>query len=111
MPQIDRQQVYSKHSGHCAYCGKTIQFSDMQVDHIISRHMGGTNNIKNLNPSCGRCNHYKRSGDLEYFRTLLITLEERLRDIYIFKVAEDYGIVKIQKFDGIFYFEKVKEAQ
>jgi hypothetical protein len=30
-----------------------------------------------------------------------------VRDIYICKVAEDYGIMEIKEWDGKFYFEKV----
>ena len=32
-----REQVYNKYYGHCAYCGKEIQYKDMQLDHLIPR--------------------------------------------------------------------------
>ncbi len=32
--KIDRQQVYDKCDGHCAYCGVEITLKQMQVDHI-----------------------------------------------------------------------------
>ena len=63
--------------------------------------------IENYHPSCRRCNHYKRANSLELFREYLKTIHSRLNDIYIFKVALDYGVVKINQFDGEFYFEKV----
>ena len=28
-----RQQVYEKYGGHCAYCGRQIEYKEMQVDH------------------------------------------------------------------------------
>lgn len=107
-----RQKVYNKYNGHCAYCGREITIKEMQVDHIIPKIFFSDNgkdvreDIYNLNPTCRRCNHYKRAGSLEYFRSLLITLHERIMQNYICKVALDYGIINITKFDGTFYFEK-----
>ncbi len=103
--------VYNMYDGHCAYCGKNIDFKDMQVDHIKPKRMGGMDDIKNFNPACRQCNHYKRAGSLVYFRSLLITLHNRVRDIYICKVAEDYRIIKVEPWDGTFYFEKLREVE
>jgi len=38
---------------------------------------------------------------------MLKTLHKRVMDIYICKVAEDYGIIKVEPWDGKFYFERV----
>lgn len=115
MKQSIRQQVHIKYGGHCAYCGKKIAYKDMQVDHIIPKIYGevtghNVDTIENYNPSCRRCNHYKRGESLDNFRLLLKTLHERTQKIYINKVAEDYGIIKIQPFDGLFYFERLQHA-
>jgi len=112
MRRSDRQRVYDKYKGHCAYCGKVIDMKSMQVDHILPRcryhfiKTGDLNAMENLNPSCRRCNHYKRSSTLEGYRRRLITLAERLQKVYIYNVALDYGIVQERIFDGKFYFEK-----
>lgn len=112
MTKEKRIQVYNKYGGHCAYCGKAIEYKDMQVDHIWPQHMmtlidkEKMNHIDNLNPSCRHCNHYKRGESLESFRQMLKTLHERVRKIYICKVAEDYGIIEIKPWDGKFYFER-----
>ncbi len=34
MTKAKRFQVYNKYGGRCAYCGKKIEYKDMQVDHI-----------------------------------------------------------------------------
>lgn len=111
---INRQQVHDKYDGHCSYCGKVISIKDMQVDHIIPRgHKWNKNeyidSIDNLNPACRRCNHYKRAHTLEFFREMIKTIHQRVRDIYICKVAEDYEIIEIKEWDGKFYFERVGE--
>lgn len=125
--KIDRQKVYEKYEGHCAYCGREIKFKEMQVDHIIPKselkyhfkvtpppgHESVYNKIEkkimsfeNLMPSCRLCNHYKRSQSLEEFRITIKTLNERLGKIYIFRVAMNFGIVETKWWDGLFYFEK-----
>ena len=101
-----RQQVYYKYGGRCAYCGREIIFKDMQVDHIFPQRMGGTSDIKNLNPSCRRCNHYKRAYRLERYRELILKLHTKVQDIYLCKTAEDYGIITVKEWDGVFYFER-----
>ena len=102
-----RTLVHAKYDGHCAYCGKIIRVSEMQVDHIVPKNQGGTNDIGNLNPACRRCNHYKRGGNPEYLRWLLRGLLDRLDKIYIYKVAKDYGMISETPFDRKFYFEKL----
>ncbi len=108
MTKKERDEVYQKYNGHCAYCGKKIEFGEMQVDHIKSKRSGGENDLENYNPSCRRCNHYKRSLDLEKFRAYIKTLHERIAKDYIVKVGLDFGIVKLKPFDGTFYYEKIE---
>ena len=104
-----REIIHTKYDGHCAYCGKKITIKQMQIDHIVPLRSGGTNEIENLNPSCSRCNHYKRADSLKMFREMLRTLHERVLKIYICKVADDYNIINITPFDGVFYFEKLTQ--
>jgi 5-methylcytosine-specific restriction endonuclease McrA len=113
-----RNEIYNKYNGHCAYCGKAIEYKDMQVDHVVPKRAHplytkdiNINDISNYNPSCRRCNHYKRTHSLELFRHMLKTIQERIRGIYICKVAEDYGIIKVEPWDGKFYFERKREAE
>lgn len=106
MNKIDRIKVHEKYGGHCAYCGKEITLSEMQVDHMEPKRIGGADTFENYNPACRRCNHYKRGGNIEYLRKMLKTAHERLNKDYLFNVALDYGIVEVKEFDGKFYFEK-----
>ena len=108
MKKGERIKVYNKYDGKCAYCGKVIQYKDIQVDHVIPKRQGGVDDISNYNPSCRRCNHYKRAYRLESYRELILKLHTKIRDMYLCKTAEDYGIIKIEPWDGKFYFEKVR---
>lgn len=63
-----RLQVYNK-SNRCMMCDMRIQNdihtqSDyMQVDHLLPRRRGGSNNIENLMPLCKSCNSSKKDRD------------------------------------------------
>ena len=101
-----RQRVWLKFDKHCAYCGKVLEYKDMQVDHKLPKHYGGKDSFENLMPSCRRCNHYKRAMLIEQYRRLIKTLHKRIENLYIGKVAIDYGIIEIKPFSGTFYFER-----
>ena len=109
---IDRMKVYEKYDGCCAYCGKDIEFKDMQVDHLQpkgSYKNPGTDDYENLMPSCRRCNHYKRANSLESFREAIETIPQKLMERnYIFKVGVDYGFFNPDNRKVKFYFEYVE---
>ena len=109
--KIDRQAVLEKYDYHCAYCGCNLTLKTMQVDHLHPKAYNGTDDFENLMPSCRQCNHYKRASNIESFRNLLLGgVIERLKKIYIFRVALKYGMIEIKGWDKKFYFEKESEG-
>ena len=64
--------------------------------------------ISNLMPSCGSCNRYKSTMDLETFRKQLQKIPDRLkRDVCTYNIAVRYGIIQENMEPIKFYFEKV----
>lgn len=64
--------------------------------------------ISNLMPSCGSCNRYKSTMDLENFRKQLQKIPDRLkRDVCTYNIALRYGMVQENREPIKFYFEKV----
>ena len=109
---IDRQAVYRKCGGHCAYCGREIAYKDMQVDHMVPLANGGTDDFENLMPSCRLCNHYKRAERLEYFRKAISTIPQKLGERqYIYKVGMAYGFYDNEPKEIKFYFEQFEGAE
>lgn len=107
MAKINRRLVYDKYGGHCAYCGNELDIKDMQVDHIRPKWLGGADDIKNLNPSCRMCNYYKGGDSIEVFRDWALGgLIDRLRKIFIFRVAERYGLITVNEKEIKFYYEQ-----
>lgn len=107
IPKSIRTTIYLMYNGHCAYCGKQIDYKDMQVDHAKPLRIGGIDDISNYMPACKSCNHYKATLDIEQFRKYLSEIHKRLmRDSVPYQVAERFGIVKHMSDNVKFYFEK-----
>lgn len=116
---IDRQAVHDKFGGRCAYTGKPLG-DDWQVDHIIPKCLGGTDDIDNLVPVLAIVNHYKRSLSLKDFKEWYLGgLHERLKKLpknpkseqgirrkaYLLKVAEAFDITPDKPFCGKLWYE------
>ena len=119
MNKKQRQQVYDKYKGHCAYCGKEIAYEDMQVDHIKPKQRGwvynpnnvGTDEMDNYNPSCRPCNFRKGILTIEQFRAELTSqCEGIIKRSFQVRQSIDYGLLKVEMHPIVFYFEKVKKG-
>ena len=119
MTKNERQIVFAKYGGKCAYCGCDLQ-KGWHVDHIepafhnwsdddIKRHLKkdrGENTIENYNPACPRCNRWKGTWSIEQFRNEIYLQLERLeRDSASFRMARDYGLLKTTDIEVKFYYE------
>jgi len=62
-----RQHVYLRDGGRCVYCGATIAYGRIHVDHSVSRANGGTNHLNNLRTACGGCNLAKGGRNARQF--------------------------------------------
>jgi len=123
--KIERQKVYDKCSGHCAYCGIEITFKQMQVDHIEphwhtltedqavrAKIVKGSHDLDNLNPSCARCNKWKSTYSVEHFRKVVETSLDRLeRDTPNFRLARDFGLIEVKPKNVVFYYETSSNEQ
>lgn len=109
LSKAERQDVYDKCGGHCAYCGCDIKLSEMQVDHVIPLANGlGSDTLSNMLPACRSCNHYKSSTPLERFRAEIERFPQVLmRDSVTYKNAVRFGLVEPKPHKVEFYFEKL----
>ena len=117
-----REQIWLKFDKHCAYCGKEIEYNELNIDHIIpawhNDHKmteiihkttnGNPHYIENYNPSCQRCNKWKSTWSVEQFRN---EIKQQLSRLYSnnanYRLALDYGlIIENKDLEIKFYFEK-----
>lgn len=124
MKKADRQRVFDKFNGHCAYCGCLLE-GGWHVDEllpVIRIHEYNKNTGKfrstgtcrhperlkfdNQMPSCPSCNINKHSMSLEQFRELIKGFMHHLNHVNTqYKIAKRYGLVTENDKDVIFYFE------
>lgn len=114
--KIDRQAVFNKYGGKCAYCGCDLE-KGWNLDHAIPQWHCETKNpiakieevhcFENYMPSCRSCNLFKSGNGIEAFRKSIEAQIERLRrDKPTFRIAERFGLIECKPTAVIFYFEK-----
>lgn len=67
IPGTLRYEVLKRAHGRCEACGISNQERALQVDHIIPRTKGGTNDMSNLQALCSICNAQKLDRDTTDF--------------------------------------------
>ena len=67
----DLARLYEAQDGLCAYCGCTLTFSNISVDHAtpITRH--GTHHVSNFHLTCIDCNYLKGTRTEAEFRAFI----------------------------------------
>lgn len=129
--KIDRQAVFNKFGGKCAYCGCELQ-KGWHVDHVepcrrlteyvkkpdewmwVPKVVGYSNpeanHPDNYYPSCPSCNINKHSDTIEGFRQSITGYLRslNLRNVQ-YKMAKKYSLVEETDKPVIFYFETIKQ--
>ena len=128
MTKKDRQLIFDKYDGRCAYCGCELT-KGWHVDEIepVRRNMVWDAvkrkyvphkehpythperlHIDNQNPACASCNINKHSGSVEEFRNLIAGFKKHLNEINTqYKISKRYGLVVEMEKPVVFYFESV----
>lgn len=129
MKKSDRQKVFEKFGGRCAYTGKPLE-KDWQVDHLYCKmettiRRQERNNINNMVPALAIINHYKRGLLFDHWRERILKLHIRISGLpkktravktqktkeYLLKVADAFDITPDKPFSGVFYFETIDSTK
>ena len=54
--KFNRRNIFARDKNMCQYCGKRYPTSELSLDHIIPRSMGGESTWRNVVCSCTKCN-------------------------------------------------------
>ena len=130
----EREKVFAKTGGRCAYCGIELTLTPkmpntMQTDHveplvrpleftkdkngstrITTKAVRGTDeqeDLSNKMPSCRSCNSYKSSLSLENFRKRLEHFPALAESNAMIRCLQRYGLAKIHHQPIRFYFEEM----
>lgn len=120
MKKSDREKVYNKYGGRCAYCGVELT-KGWHVDHLepVRRDPSGgemlhpeRDSIENYMPACASCNINKHSDSIEDFRRLISGFMKHLNELNTqYKIAKRYGLVKEDVKPVVFYFETLNSQK
>lgn len=134
MKKGDREKIFNKYGGKCAYCGCELQqiwhvdemepvrrgweyLKDDNGDKIYDQEKRDYKkrtivmhperfNIDNQMPACPSCNINKHSGSVEDFRKLIEGFMKHLNEINTqYKIAKRYGLIQEDIKPVVFYFE------
>lgn len=101
LTDAERRAVYAKTGGRCAYCGCWLDVKSMAVDHVVSLHNHGADDMDNMFPACLDCNYYKGGCNPDGFRRKLKKAFAKERKCDFVKRIES----KYAGWGGVFYFE------
>ena len=119
MKKSDRQIVFNKFGGRCAYCGNELPLKGWHCDHIDPIMRGytqeqaerakfkkGSDDIENKYPACRRCNLWKGAFTVERFRQEIREQPVRInRDVAGYRLAKAFGLIGETDMEVTFYFE------
>ncbi len=73
--KLTRREVFRRDNYTCQYCGR--HSSELTVDHVLPKHLGGLHTWTNVVAACPNCNHHKGGRKLdEAHMSLLHTPKE-----------------------------------
>ena len=98
-----RFEVFKRDSFSCQYCGRQTPQTILEIDHIIPKSKGGTDDINNLITSCFDCNRGKGAVPL----AVLKIADTRKQEIQKLKERRK----QIEAYEKFLHEEKVKEEQ
>ena len=63
----DKRQLFHDQERKCVYCGNVHPYDELQIEHMIPKVLGGSDNIRNCQLACRRCNQAKGTmTDIEF---------------------------------------------
>lgn len=75
--KLNRRNLFARDRNQCQYCGRHFPTSDLSIDHVLPRSLGGKDTWDNLVCACIRCNARKGGRTPEQAGIRLIRKAER----------------------------------
>lgn len=88
-----RYEVLKRAKFRCELCGISAEEKALEVDHIIPRNKGGSDDISNLQALCYSCNSMKRDKDDTDFRKVAESYNDREEGCLFCEIEKDRIIV------------------
>lgn len=113
LTKADREQVFAKFGGRCAYCGAELG-RGWHADHVkpiirasaTRAYYAARHALDNIFPACAPCNRDKGGHDLEGWRRSFEAHLRSLNRLSIFRISKAHGVVVETGAPIQFYFER-----
>lgn len=89
-----RYEVLKRAKFRCELCGISADIKALEVDHIVPRNKGGTDDPSNLQALCYSCNSMKRDRDDTDFRKVVESYQQREAECVFCHVPAESVIVE-----------------
>jgi diadenosine tetraphosphate (Ap4A) HIT family hydrolase/5-methylcytosine-specific restriction endonuclease McrA len=89
VPGTQRYEVLKRARYRCELCGVSAEHKALEVDHIIPRNKGGTDDTSNLQALCYSCNATKRDRDDMDFRGIAVSYADRESNCLFCKIEPE----------------------
>lgn len=84
-----RYEVFKRARFRCELCGTIDEEKALEVDHIVPRNLGGSDDISNLQALCFTCNAMKRDRDDTDFRGIHESYSYRVDSCVFCDISKD----------------------
>jgi len=84
-----RYEVLKRAKFHCELCGISAEQKALEVDHILPRNNGGSDDLSNLQALCYSCNSMKRDRDDTDFRVIRESFAHREAGCLFCEIPKD----------------------
>ena len=77
--KFNRRNIFARDKNRCQYCGRRFPTSELSLDHVIPKSMGGKSVWENIVCSCTKCNVIKGGQTLKQAGMTLVQKPARPR--------------------------------
>ena len=89
-----RTQVFKRAKSRCEACGISSEKRYLDIDHIVPRSKGGSDDINNLQALCFTCNRNKGNTDDTNFHKIIKSYQDREQGCLFCEIPKDRFIIE-----------------
>lgn len=91
MVKLNRRNLFARDRNQCQYCGKHFSTSELSIDHVLPRALGGQDTWENLVCACVKCNARKggRTPDQAGMKMLRPAVRPKRNPLIAIRLGQD----------------------
>ncbi|GMU33636.1 MAG: HNH endonuclease [Planctomycetia bacterium] len=89
--KFNRRNLYARDENRCQYCGKKHSTTELSLDHVVPRSMGGKTSWENIVCACLKCNIRKggRTPEMAGMHLISTPKKPKRNPVITVKLADD----------------------